>query len=402
MKRPLLLALISILAGAAAFADVTTSITAFGGLGFPQGESVTGFYAGLASVDFNSPRDHKNVKGQVSLNVARSNLYPVDLLSLDRAWIKVRLPWFRITAGKTRLSWGNGSLFNAGDLLFGSTDLAVDLTGDELRTTGAWLGSVYLPIPFVGPFTYIEGVVIPPALDETDLATIQGMMLVDTVYTALGTPPSSPAAFPTSLPASDGGVGFRFSSEPLGVGTEAGYFFDGSTGLHRAYLSLQGAIYVDLYASISTSADDAVIKDLGNRNDEFLNGLYENLTASAGLLQQFTPAYGHTLSARLEAIVRPDGQWNEQSPSTDYALYLYPELAWTPPGSWNVFLRSIISPVDVSAQITGGLTWKVTQGLDFLMYVSGNAGEADDTYPWGATTVGATNMLVTFGMKYTF
>jgi len=58
---------------------------------------------------------NKNVRGYLEL----SSLV-TDTVSLDipRAYIKVRFPRFRITDGKNRVSWGEGFLFNAGDVIF--------------------------------------------------------------------------------------------------------------------------------------------------------------------------------------------------------------------------------------------------------------------------------------------
>lgn len=44
----------------------------------------------------------------------------VVAIEVPRAYVKLRFPWMRVTLGKTRLSWGQGLPFNAGDLIFGS------------------------------------------------------------------------------------------------------------------------------------------------------------------------------------------------------------------------------------------------------------------------------------------
>ena len=57
-------------------------------------------------------KGNKNVKGELEIKSGLSGNYL--FLDVPRAYMKVRFPWFRFTLGKTRLSWGDGFVFNAG------------------------------------------------------------------------------------------------------------------------------------------------------------------------------------------------------------------------------------------------------------------------------------------------
>ena len=60
------------------------------------------------SVSLKSPNEG-NVRGDVAFTFS----YPGDMVFIDRAYLRARFPNFRLTAGKTRVSWGDGVLFNA-------------------------------------------------------------------------------------------------------------------------------------------------------------------------------------------------------------------------------------------------------------------------------------------------
>ncbi len=130
--------------------------------------------AGAGTASFKSS-GNRDVKSEVALDIIFPDLplsalgesIPPDysalslaLISLDKAYIKVRFPSFRLTAGKSRLSWGDGFVFNSGDILSGSTDTDVDLTTSEVRDETYWLSSVQIPLE---NFSFLEAVVLPQA-----------------------------------------------------------------------------------------------------------------------------------------------------------------------------------------------------------------------------------------------
>jgi len=61
---------------------------------------------------------------------------------------------------------------------------------------------------------------------------------------------------------------------------------------------------------------------------------------------------------------------------------LYPEVSWGITDTVSTFIRSVVSPVDLSAFTTLGASWNVYEGLDVIGYFSFQAGEAGDLYGW--------------------
>lgn len=273
---------------------------------------------------------------------------------IPRAYIKVRFPlsealFYHVTAGKARITWGNGSLFNAGNLIFGATATNPDFTAGTIRDDTAWLIALFLP---VSTYTFFEPVVLFPGVDLSGSAA----------------PPTDPL---------DSAAGMRFHTQIGSTKTELAYLYNGVDRLHEAAVSVQGHLLVDWYTAVNsevpvagTSASDA----------------FANLAVSIGLLHiaQFTG--GSSLSLRLEALLRPDAYWSEQAEAgTDYGISLFPEVVWSPVQSVNIYLRSVVSPVDLSAMIIPGLSWSIYDGFTFNAFATVMAGEIHDAYGLGQT-----------------
>ena len=302
-----------------------------------------------------------NVKGYFQLDSWIGETVGFDI---PRAYLKVRLPWFRLTLGKTRLSWGDGFVFNAGDVLFGSMGaISGDLSGETLRPETGWLSSVYLPL---GAFSYLEAVVVPYGLPapvgslETDFDFLAQTVSFDNL---------------------SAGIRGVFKLDALNTTAETGYYATGAASEHRAYLSLHGHLLVDwnLSASMAVPMNDPQW------------GRWEEWTAvSAGVFQLVNLGPNRSLSLRLEAALRPGALWREASgvaakPAGDpqapvYGLYLFPELAFSPTDTVSLQLRSLVSPVDLSALSVAGLSWNLYQGLDVFSYLSVMSGDGDDLY----------------------
>jgi len=317
---------------------------------YDGGDSITTTYGmgGNSLISIKSPNEG-NVRGDVAASVLyNGGMYT---LSLDRAYLRARFPQFRLTAGKTRVSWGDGSLFNAADLLFGSTDVGIILTGDELRTSTEWLTSVQVPL---GPFSFIEAVIIPPVSGSIEETQIGGR-----VYTTVGL-----------------------------LKIEAGGAYHADTSLLHAsgkvlspYIALQGNIGPDWYAATSVNIAYPV--------EQISDELEDSWVLSAGLLHILSVGWQGTLSLRLEALVRPFGKWAPSASASAtgaYGLYLYPELSYAPNDSMNFLLRSIISPIDVSTTIIVGGTWNVMQGFSLNGFLNSSFGEEQDTFSWVTTS----------------
>ncbi|MDA3835285.1 MAG: hypothetical protein PF495_18015 [Spirochaetales bacterium] len=270
-----------------------------------------------------------------------SSAVVIPLVSVKSASIKARFPSFRLTVGKTRVSWGDGFFFNAGDLIYGSTETdGIDLTTNELRTETAWLTAVQIPL---GRFSFAEALVLPPAPDGRSNA--------------------------------DGAAGVRFYTTLNSVKVEGGYLFAKN---RRLYTALQGNIGPDWYGAAAVDLPGS------SSTEDPLNLLQDSLSFSFGLfhLQKLNRIQSVTL--RLEGLVRPWSSWSAQTTEHDYGIYLYPEISYTPADAVSISLRSLVSPVDLSAQITSGISWNILQGFTLMGYLTVNAGESSDIFAWEA------------------
>ena len=311
----------------------------------------------------------ENVKAELAVD----GLLGEDIVpSLARASVAVRFPQFRLTAGKARLSWGEGAAFNAADLLYGSSSAAgLNLTADALRDEAAWMAALYVPL---GRFSFAEAVVLPPPLNVA----------------AFIEEPAAPLPDPADLAA-----GGRIVGKLLGIKTEADYLYRGTTGTHAFAVSAQGNLFVDWHLSAST----VLPASYPTRED-----IAEALRLSAGVLHFQRLGPRATLSVRLEALAAPAGEWHEvdpalpPAPATVYGLLLYPEIAFAFDNALSLTARAIVSPIDRSALIVPGVSVSVHKGLSFLGTASVSIGDETDTWSW--TRRGGLSFLL--GCAYTY
>jgi len=296
---------------------------------------------------------NRNVKGYFQLDSFIGESVGIEI---PQAYLKVRLPGFRLTLGKTRVSWGDGFMFNAGDVVFGSMEMiSGDLYGPSLRSETAWLGSVYVPL---GAFSFLEAVTLPYGVpDPTE----------DTLTTSL-----LDLTLPLPLHSLSGGLRGVFK---LGRTTlETGYYATGRTPTeHRPYVSLHGHLLVDWNLS-AAMAIPQFYPDW-QRWDEYLR-------ISAGMFHLINLGLNRSLSFRLETAVRPGADWQEIPGGADYALFLFPEIAFSPTDTLSMQLRSLISPLDGSTLNLLSVSWNVYQGLTIFSYLSLPVGDGDDMYRW--------------------
>jgi len=338
-----------------------------------------------------SAASNPNVRGELQLRATIGNAAAGSgaAVTVPRAYLKVRLPWFRFMIGKSRVSFGRGFFFDAGDVIFGGAGLAVtDLSASVLRDDTTWLLETYLPL---GNFSYLEGVLLPylgaggvfgsPA--STSLATDLTQVLTPVNWRNLS---------------GGGRAVFRLA----GVDMEAGYLFSGTSGVHLPYLAAAGSLGVDWYlaASATVPVSEADWPNLGER-----------LAFSAGLFHLFRLSGDASIAGRIEGLVLPGGSWERASggitPSTlpavvvsggtaawpsastvtstftsRYGLYLFPELDYSPSQALSLQLRSIVSPIDASATLIAGTGWNVYQGLTLSGYLYAMLGADDATFGW--------------------
>lgn len=314
------------------------------------------------------------------------------ILEVPRASIRFRFPLsetytMRVTAGRDRLSWGLGSLFNAGDLLFGADGrTAADLSRSaEVRDETAWLLSLYFPI---GARGYLETVMLPPLPEMTfasaaetgaDTGAVTGTAVDSGTGDIADTEAHQGAASPVK-PMRTTRAGLRIHGAFGPMSLEPSWLYDGAAGVHRLSLSAQGSVGADVYGAASLhipdSGPDDGIDDAGKVLESYS-------LLSAGAVYMLSPGYDHTVSVRLEALIRPGAAWSDRGErSAVYALQFYPELIWSAGRSVQVIGRGIVSPIDLSTEITGGVNWNLFQGFYLLAFVSGQGGGTSAVYGW--------------------
>jgi hypothetical protein len=279
-----------------------------------------------------------NVRGEVALTYANTSDYDTVDDAIWKAYLKARFPSFRLTMGKTRLSWGEGTLFNAGDLLFGSDDMAFDLTDSELRTETDWLAAITVPFD---SFSFAELVILP----STEGDDIQDLSYGGRVYHTLGK-----------------------------LKTEAGAArIDGT---NKGYLGFQGNFGLDWH--LTTSLDDE-----------------EEWEISGGLSSMRYLEGDKSLSMRFEFLLRPLGDWQDTSYADgSWPLMLYPELTYVASSSLAFSLRSIVCIPDLSTTAVFATSWNVFQGFSLVGYVSAFSGD------W--TTATSIDLSLSTGVSWIF
>ncbi len=285
---------------------------------------------------FNS-ENSSNIRAEVSLGTPDRTIPSPSVDDFIRkAYLRVRFPSFRLTAGKTRLSWGDGMLFNAGDILYGSSSVSVDLTQAELRSRTDWMISVNYPLGF---FSFAEAVVLPSRTAKAE----------------------------------DMGAGVRFYTNVHDIKVEGGYLTKEDNGRsHRFYTSLQGNITADWYLASSITIDQA---------DPGVSAMQKSWMISGGLFHMQYLSGERNLSLRLEMLSRPFGNWKfESQDEASCALLLYPELLYSPSASLSYSLRTIFSPLDFSALLTAGASWSAFEGLRLIANIAAPFGESGDLF----------------------
>ena len=358
----------------------------------------TGFY-NLSNGKFSlSSKGLNEVKGQLTVDVKVTDTVLIDI---QKAWLKAQLANVRLTMGKTRLSWGEGYMYNAGDVIFGGK--GADLSAEELRDNNAWLASVYLP---VGDYSFIEALALPP-----DLPILAFQQYAQAKASA-GENPLLQAEFKKkSAPEITGpektSAGGRVYTKLGGLKIETGYLWDGMEKLHKPYVSLQGHLLADLHASSSIDLDSGTPFSADTKKSWRISSgaLYQLPLSSSG-----ESSSSGTLDFRFEAMVSPYGEWytetlpiaqfnplSGEGKTSPYALSLFPQISWK---SDTVFayVRSVISPIDASAISSIGLHWAPLQGFKILSGFSVKSGNEGDVYTFN----GAQGWKVLLGTRINF
>jgi len=330
-------------------ADITTSLkTSNTSLIYHQADNTVSLINySLATLDFKSQGAAK-IKGELEVNALVADRI---ILDIPRVYVKARLPWFDLTAGKTRLSWGEGFAFNAGDVLFDSMSPSLNLASGVLRAQTAHLAAL---TAYFGSFTFLELVALP------------GSHTMEFI-------PQSGIFVPAASAFTEISAGGRFMTK-LGIFSgELGYLYKGTARTHNPYISLHSAFLnlFDYYWNASCSLDSNGA------------GFNQNLKTACGLSQMISCGNNITLNIRAEAAIYPYALWTEQATppaAVTYGLYLYPEISLTLPEHLGLQLRALISPIDQSGLCMGGINWSPFQGFNLSLLLSVMFGDSNDLY----------------------
>ena len=309
--------------------------------------------------------NNPNVKAECELEGIWSGTListPNDILK--RLFVKINLGDVYLTAGKTRVSFGEGFVFNAGDVIFGSMAPVADLAQALLRDQTDWL--IDLSVPF-GQFSFFEAILLPYSPLKTNTFP------ASSIYDLRG--------------------GGRVVTKLGGMKVEAGYLFRADEATHNPYISLQGNLFFDL--EISATLKIPVI-------DYSDDKLRDGFAVTAGLSRIFTFEDSSTLIVRLETVLRPFGYWSPptaSTKSTHYGLLVYPEIYYAPLDYITFQLRAMINPIDWSGLVSFGFDFGIYQGLNLLGYVWSMWGDGSD--PWfGWGRYGDTGVSLGFQFIY--
>ena len=342
VKRTLLVVGVALVTLIPTFSEVDLDATLTGLITstFLEGEDITSSGLAKGSLSIKSV-GNKNVKSQLVLDF--TSLRDIQLISISKAYVKFRYPAFRATIGKNRITWGDGAAFNAGDVIFddyvapdgeGET---VDLTADELKSMNRTMVQLTYPL---GRYTFLEGLYLP-----YDFFSVQ-----DKITMAGGNIPAD-----QTLGQHSGGG--RFVTKAGGIKLESGYIYNGKLEVHKPYVSFNGSLFLDYHLSASVN--------IVNGETDFDNWK-GSLKITPGIFYLFDLDDDKTLTTRLEAQIKPYGDWDVD------ALLLYPEISLIPNDELALFVRAIIKPLECNVKSSLGLNWKTYQGFTMGSFFSVN------------------------------
>ncbi|NCB02209.1 MAG: hypothetical protein EOM67_08600 [Spirochaetia bacterium] len=284
---------------------------------------------------------YKNVKADVGVNVGFYSLTTIPTISLDRLTIKARFPSFRVTLGKTRLDWGEGSLFNAGNVLFEDTAIDIPLLTTSPILDRQWLGAITIALT---SFSFFEGALIIPETEK--LSDLKG--------------------------------GIRYYNSEGDVKVDAGLSIRNNA--LTPHLSVLGNIGLD--ASLSASFDIPLTEDDPS-------SMKESLSISTSLFYVYSFLNQDSLSLTLEALYTPF------SLDATNTLFLYPVVQYALSNGLSFSMRSIISPIDMSASVSASMGWNIFDGLQISALINTELGESGDSFTYNdvKVSIGLTSLF---------
>jgi hypothetical protein len=327
-----------------------TEISLFNTISLYDESEATYIQGGQAQLSFGAS-GYKNIKADIAFNFNFDSLDLTNTFTLDRLSLKGRFPSFTLLAGKTRLDWGEGVLFNAGNALFNDTSYQITLDRDSHVSDQQWLTSVKMPL---GYFSFIEAAVVAPP-DTGKLS--------DTT----------------------GGVRYYNSEGDIKYEVALSITNDETGKVVTPSASISGSLGIDAYLTGSFNIPYP---------EPLMDELKDSLVITAGAFHLISFENQSTLSMRLETLLYPFASFTPDN--SPLALFLYPSIQYSLANNISFSLQSIVSVIDASASVSIGGSWSVFDGLTLFSYLQGNIGEEDDTFSFIQSNNNVMNLSIGF------
>lgn len=328
---------------------------------------------GYADMQFKFTYKSEKIRAEITPEI---EMYGTDIeATMKRAFIRANLHEnFRLTVGKIPTSWGEGSYYNTGDLLYSSSANAgfMDLREDTIRDNARWLTNFYVPFNQYG---FIEALYAAPNTSLKNLTT-------------------DPGSFDIADSAGGGRILFKAGDAQI----QTGVMYDGSRDTVGMSFNVSGGIadFVDVYFGTRFEVDPS------NPNTEDI--AYSN-EYSLGFSLPYTFTSGQFLSVKLETVFRPWRYWKSTNNTmTDrdteagdqYGNEIFFEVLYTPVILFTWMNRVIIQPIDGSAQFFTSFIFNPIQDLSIYMQLLAEAGSPNDKYSYANDG----GVYVGLGLKY--
>ncbi len=245
----------------------------------------------LIRYSLQSPRN-SIVRGVVRLglllDIAMGGLH--TQLLLERAYIRARIPLgetyvSQLELGLNTLSFGEGQVYNAGDVVFGAGAFSLQNLSGEYRDNPLWNLRVYAPL---GTLSFVEAVMHYPSL------RVSKTPLISNKENAFATTTSS-----YEFPQADE---VEFSTR-LGLNFDVLEFELGSNyALRPQYLTPYMSVNIPSVVNMYLSASSRIYMPVGVNNQQFATVVYETAAISLGISSLFGVSVGDTVDLVAEAL----------------------------------------------------------------------------------------------------
>lgn len=273
----------------------------------------------------------KLIRSQARLAITGTESVGI-LLELTRAYIRTRVPIgnsynLQLELGKNSLTWGEGSYYNAGDVIFGSSPKTTDLSSINFRDYAFWQFRMFIPIT---DFVYLESVVgIPDQLYKMD--SISHIIMPSSNIESLG-------------------AGLRFHAETGFLQWELGGYSRFVSNKISPYISIALPLKVRTYVATSTEFDFST--DAENMESQ----LQETTKISGGML--VTRSVGNEGSI----IVQPELMYQ------NYLWNVQLNMSWFFRRTLGLVLRGDVDIYQEVYSLLLGPQWLPEEGFTLSMF----------------------------------